>query len=214
MGGSAGMSMPVAPPMPPLRPGGAPWGCAAVLLPHHADGAVDWASFRTILGHTVDAGLTPAVNMDTGFVQLLDPATRAEVLTIASEMIGERAGAAAPAGFLAGAFVADRPGDPFALDRYRAELAAVQAAGVEHRPRIGVPDHDQVDPGRECVRRRPVGQPAPCGDADPGCVWGHGSVDHRTEFRCALPLGGPVRSEDDGRRAAVLRGMPELAGHG
>jgi dihydrodipicolinate synthase/N-acetylneuraminate lyase len=101
------------------------------LLPHHADGAVDWTSFRSLLVRTVDAGLTPAVNMDTGFVQLLDPATRAVALATAAEVLAGRVDG--PTGgstrLLAGAFVADRPGDPFDLDRYRPELAAVQAAG-------------------------------------------------------------------------------------
>ena len=78
LGETAAMSPPDArPELPPLRPGREPWGCAAVLLPHHTDGSVDWPSFRSLLERTVAAGLTPAVNMDTGFVQLLSPETRA-----------------------------------------------------------------------------------------------------------------------------------------
>ena len=125
------MSSPDATALPPVRPGRAPWGCAAVLLPHHDDRTVDWTSFRSILARTVDARLTPAVNMDTGFVQLLDVATRAAVLATTAEVLAPRddSGAGGPARFLAGAFVADRPGDPFALDRYLAELVAVQEAG-------------------------------------------------------------------------------------
>jgi dihydrodipicolinate synthase/N-acetylneuraminate lyase len=102
-----------------------------VLLPHLADGTVDWPSFTSLLERTVAAGLTPAVNMDTGFVQLLDPATRTAVLGSATEVLAGRADhqLARPTPFLAGAFVDDRPGQPFALDRYRAELTAVQEAG-------------------------------------------------------------------------------------
>jgi dihydrodipicolinate synthase/N-acetylneuraminate lyase len=103
-----------------------------VLLPHHPDGSVDWPSFRTLLERTVAAGLTPAVNMDTGFVQLLDPPTRAAVLEATAELIAtlpQPTGPDRPARFLAGAFVADEPGQPFAPDRYRRELHAVQAAG-------------------------------------------------------------------------------------
>jgi dihydrodipicolinate synthase/N-acetylneuraminate lyase len=130
------MSTPDArPELPPIRGGRRPWGCAAVLLPHHADGSVDWASFRSLLERTVAAGLTPAVNMDTGFVQLLSAETRAAVLATTADVLGGPADPG-PSGrpprrarFLAGAFVADRPGDPFALDRYRDELASVQAAG-------------------------------------------------------------------------------------
>lgn len=113
-----------------VRPGRRPWGCAAVLLPHLADGAVDWVSLRSLLGRTVAAGLTPAVNMDTGFVQLLDDATRSRVLAITAEVVAD--GPAAPSGrprFLAGAFVADRPGDGFDRSRYAAQLDAIAAAG-------------------------------------------------------------------------------------
>ncbi len=123
------------PALPPLRPGRKPWGCAAVLLPHLADGTIDWPSFHVLLERTVEAGLTPAVNMDTGFVQILSPETRAAVLAIASEVTAALGGGHAvadggrPDRFLAGAFVADVPGDRFARDRYRSELAAVQEAG-------------------------------------------------------------------------------------
>ena len=40
------------------------------------DGAVDWSGLESLLRQTVDAGLVPAVNMDTGYVQLLDADTR------------------------------------------------------------------------------------------------------------------------------------------
>ncbi len=123
------MSTPPARPLPPVRTGRAPWGCAAVLLPHQTDSTVDWASFRSLVSRTLDAGLTPAVNMDTGFVQLLDPATRAEVLATTSEALVSVDPTVRPVRFLAGAFVADQPGDAFTLDRYRAELVSVQEAG-------------------------------------------------------------------------------------
>ena len=52
-------------------------GMSAVLLPFTADGAVDWHGFESLVARTVAAGLVPAVNMDTGYVQLLDADTRA-----------------------------------------------------------------------------------------------------------------------------------------
>ena len=79
-----------------------------------ADGAVDWSGFESLLGHTVEAGLVPAVNMDTGYVQLLDADTRD------TRARRRRRARAAPAGFVAGAFVADEPGAPFDLDAYLA----------------------------------------------------------------------------------------------
>src|SRR5690554_5676939 len=88
-----------------LRPRRPIQGHAALLLPHGPDGSVDWESFARLLDTTRAAGLVPAVNMDTGFTQLLDAATRARVLESAADVVGP--------GFLAGAFVADAPGDPF-----------------------------------------------------------------------------------------------------
>ena len=98
-------------------------GISAVLVPWTDGGrAIDWAGFETHLTRTLDAGLTPAVNMDTGYVQLLDEHQRREVLDRTTAIIGgER--------FVAGAWVADEPGDGFAPDRYRTELAAITAAG-------------------------------------------------------------------------------------
>ncbi|HUP86483.1 MAG TPA: dihydrodipicolinate synthase family protein [Acidimicrobiales bacterium] len=98
-------------------------GISAVLLPWTDGGrAIDWSGFERHLTRTLDAGLTPAVNMDTGYVQLLDEAQRLEVLDRTKGIVGGGR-------FIAGAWVADAEGDAFAPDRYRAELAAITAAG-------------------------------------------------------------------------------------
>ena len=98
-------------------------GISAVLLPWTDGGrAIDWTGFESHLTRTLEAGLTPAVNMDTGYVQLLDDAQRGEVLDRTKVIVGGGR-------FVAGAWVADEPGDTFAPDRYRAELAAITAAG-------------------------------------------------------------------------------------
>ena len=104
-----------------LRPGRRITGCAAVLLPHTAAGEVDWPGFEAVIARTVAAGLTPAMNMDTGYVQLVDAPTRARVLATAAELAG--------AGFLAGAFVADRAGDRYAPHAYATEMEAIAGAG-------------------------------------------------------------------------------------
>ncbi len=96
--------------MQPL-PGRAITGMSAILLPHLEPATVDWASLDAHIARTHEAGLTPAVNMDTGYVQLLDTDTRAQVL--------DRASAIAGSDFVAGAFVADEPGAAFDLDAYR-----------------------------------------------------------------------------------------------
>jgi dihydrodipicolinate synthase/N-acetylneuraminate lyase len=97
---------------------------SAILLPFLDDGAVDWPAFEAHVVRTVEAGLLPAVNMDTGYVQLLDDATAREVL--------DRTEAITSGRFVAGAFVADAPGDRFD------EAALLQAASAVSR-RGGTP---------------------------------------------------------------------------
>jgi dihydrodipicolinate synthase/N-acetylneuraminate lyase len=94
---------------------------AAVLLPFDAGGAIDWRAFAALVERTAACGLTPAVNMDTGYVQLLDGPTREKVLEHAARHAGE--------GFVAGAHVADGPGAAFDPEAYRAEMQRVRARG-------------------------------------------------------------------------------------
>ncbi|TWT40760.1 dihydrodipicolinate synthase family protein [Botrimarina hoheduenensis] len=97
-------------------------GITAVLLPYCSAGEVDWPAFESLLKRTVAAGLTPAVNMDTGYVNLLDDATRGAVLARTAAVLGgER--------FVAGAFVADCPGDAFDLAAYATQIDGIQATG-------------------------------------------------------------------------------------
>lgn len=105
-----------------IRPRRRITGMSAVLLPFRA-GEVDWPCFTSLLERTVEAGLVPAVNMDTGYVNLLDDATRERVLDAAAAVT-------AGSGFVAGAFVDDAPGAPFAPDRYRARIEAIQQRGA------------------------------------------------------------------------------------
>ncbi len=92
-----------------LRPRRKTAGASAILLPFDEAGAVDWAAFAAHARRTAECGLMPAVNMDTGYVNLLEDDLRDEVLA--------RTRAALEGGpFLAGAFVADRPGDAWNRD--------------------------------------------------------------------------------------------------
>ena len=96
-------------------------GMSAVLLPFDGAGSVDWAAFEDHVARTAAAGVTPAVNMDTGYVQLLGPADRGRALEIAASVTG--------GDFVAGAHVADEAGDRFDLTGLVAEATAVRALG-------------------------------------------------------------------------------------
>jgi dihydrodipicolinate synthase/N-acetylneuraminate lyase len=131
-------------------------GISAILLPFTADGSIDVGGFERHLTRTLAAGLIPAVNMDTGYVNLLTPGQRREML---SRTAGIVANTNAPASrvadggdptraipseatdgaprrprprFVAGAFVDDRPGA--ALD-----VGACLAAAEEILSCGGVP---------------------------------------------------------------------------
>ena len=93
-----------------LLPGRTITGMSAILLPHLDPNTVDWASLDAHIARTQEAGLTPAVNMDTGYVQLLDADTRVRVL--------DRAAAITGGDFVAGAFTADEREAVFDLDAY------------------------------------------------------------------------------------------------
>lgn len=109
-------------PLSLLRPRRKPVGMSAILLPFEKGGEVDWRGFRNHVERTSAVGLTPAVNMDTGFGNLLDDATRCRVLA-------ETRSCLAGNSFVAGAFVADRPGDPCNLDAYRHQIEQIQEYG-------------------------------------------------------------------------------------
>jgi hypothetical protein len=104
-----------------LRPRRRITGVSAVLLPF-SGGAIDWPAFRAHVVRTSEAGLIPAVNMDTGYVHLLDDASRLEVLEQTRLVLAGRP-------FLAGAFVADQPGDRFDRDAYLRQMEPILARG-------------------------------------------------------------------------------------
>ena len=104
-----------------IRPGRTITGMSAVLLPYTADGAIDWDATEAHIDRTVDAGLTPAVNMDTGYVQLLTDDQKTEVLDLTAVVAGSD--------FVAGAYVADQPGAAFDLDGYLAACDAIATRG-------------------------------------------------------------------------------------
>lgn len=95
-------------------------GLAAILLPFSTDGAIAEDAFVGCLHDTVDAGLTPAVNMDTGYVNLLTDSEKERVLQLTRQALGETP-------FVAGAFIEGQEGET--ADLYRREIARIAAYG-------------------------------------------------------------------------------------
>src|SRR5579862_130816 len=102
------------------KPGRAIFGMAAMLLPYDASGRIATDAYSECLLRTVAAGLTPAVNMDTGYVNLLAPDERAQVLILAHDVLGS-------APFVAGAYIEGEGGDPAEL--YRREATRIAEHG-------------------------------------------------------------------------------------
>ena len=103
-----------------IRPGRKIEGISAVLLPFEENGKIDFAGFSHNVKRTLDAGLMPAINMDTGYTNLLGPAERKDVLAAARDVAqGKR--------FVAGAFVEGMSGDLMRL--YQNEIAEIHRAG-------------------------------------------------------------------------------------
>jgi dihydrodipicolinate synthase/N-acetylneuraminate lyase len=97
-------------------------GASAILLPFDEQGEVDWDGFDAHVTRTADAGLTPAVNMDTGYANLIDDELRVEVLRRTSAVLGTSP-------FFAGAFVGDRAGSPWNRDGYLRQVEMVEGHG-------------------------------------------------------------------------------------
>jgi dihydrodipicolinate synthase/N-acetylneuraminate lyase len=105
-----------------IRPRRRITGFSAILLPFAQDGSIDWAALRAHVLRTAEAGLIPAVNMDTGYVHLLENATRHQVLEQTRQVLEGRL-------FVAGAFVGDQPGSRFDRDAYLRQIEPIQAHG-------------------------------------------------------------------------------------
>ncbi|WP_010587191.1 dihydrodipicolinate synthase family protein [Schlesneria paludicola] len=109
-------------PLSLLKPRRKVTGISAILLPFTQAGDVDWPAFHAHVQRTLESGLTPAVNMDTGYVNLLDRATQDAVLQQTREVAGGRP-------FVAGAFVSDGEGDAFRPDEYARRIEVIQSHG-------------------------------------------------------------------------------------
>ena len=95
---------------------------SAILLPLLSSTEIDWQGLRGHVGRTSDAGLVPAVNMDTGYGNLISAKERVEVLRATQEVTAGRP-------FIAGAFVGDKPDSAFNFDLYRERIDEIQSFG-------------------------------------------------------------------------------------
>jgi dihydrodipicolinate synthase/N-acetylneuraminate lyase len=103
---------------PAVIPGRRITGISAVLLPFLEGTEVDWPGWESHLIRTLDAGLIPAVNMDTGYINLTDRATQLEVLQRTQTLVGDK-------WYVAGAFVSDQPNASFDADGYREQAELI-----------------------------------------------------------------------------------------
>lgn len=104
--------------VPPIRPQRKIEGISAVLLPFKANGEPDYEEFQKHLERTVQAGLTPAVNMDTGYVNLLSKAQRRQILDLTARFLSGKP-------FVAGAYIEGEEGETLSL--YVEEMEAIVA---------------------------------------------------------------------------------------
>src|SRR5688572_8106870 len=104
-----------------LRPRRKVEGIAAALLPFNTDGSVAVDSFQQHLRLTQDAGLTNAVNMDTGYIQFLSETEQHEILEWTEEALGTATQ------FFAGAYIEGLEGEVVSL--YRRKMDQIAAHG-------------------------------------------------------------------------------------
>lgn len=93
-------------------------GMSAILLPLTTGGDVDWDGFRDHVQRTDAAGLIPAINMDTGYANLIGDELREKVLQETQKVLGGQP-------FVSGVFVGDKPGASLDFDAYQFGLEKV-----------------------------------------------------------------------------------------
>ncbi len=106
--------------IPPWKKNRKILGMSAILLPLLSGDEVDWPGFRAHVQRTLDAGLVPAVNMDTGYAHLIDEDTRVAVLKETQRLCAGRQ-------YVAGAFVGGGAGSAFNRDGYLSQIESIQS---------------------------------------------------------------------------------------
>src|SRR5262249_26398977 len=104
-----------------IKPGRKVHGAAAALLPFEDDGRIAVEAFQTHIQATHRAGLTNAVNMDTGYVNYLTTSEKSDVLRWTRDVLGH----GIP--FIAGAYIESETGDVVSL--YRRDMDRIAGWG-------------------------------------------------------------------------------------
>jgi len=180
-----------------------------MLLPFETDGEIAGEAYQCCMQETYRAGLTPAVNMDTGYVNLLNDEDKLTVLSLAKE-------AAEGWPFVAGAYIEGKDGD--VVDLYRAEMERIVEHGgtpilFQTSRTHGLSPSEKIDiytraaMGFDCVYAFELGKMfAPNGEIwDAETFWGilqipeikglkHSSLDRRIEVK-RLELRDQIRPE-------------------
>ena len=125
-------------------------GISAILLPV-SNGTVDWIGFDSHVERTLAAGLQPAVNMDTGYANLIDHSTRLEVLERTQNIAGGK-------DFVAGVFVSDGPDSAFDPSAYSQGIEEIQSVGgtpifFQSYGLINQSDDDLIDAYQSLAKR-------------------------------------------------------------
>jgi dihydrodipicolinate synthase/N-acetylneuraminate lyase len=128
-------------------------GIVAALLPYRESGDVDWSGFERIVTGIAAAGLDAAVNMDTGFGDLLSAKEREVVLDTTRKILGSGVS------FCAGAYP-DDPADPVA--GWHRSIQAIVARGarpvvVQSRALHGLPAAEKAALYARAVEAAPDG---------------------------------------------------------
>ncbi len=109
-------------PLKMIRPKRKIMGISAMLLPYRENREVDWDGYASHIQRTVDAGLMPAINMDTGYGPLLSEGERHMIrVEAAGQLKGVR--------YAAGVCVPDHPGMRYQRDLYLSEMEIIANSG-------------------------------------------------------------------------------------
>jgi 4-hydroxy-tetrahydrodipicolinate synthase len=135
-----------------IRPRRQVRGSAAALLPFEDDGRIAVEAFQAHVAATHRAGLTNAVNMDTGYANYLSATEKSDVLRWTREALGP------DTSFIAGAYIEGDGGDVVSL--YRREMDRIAGFGgtpiIFQTARLhGLPSREEVSAYREICKGFP-----------------------------------------------------------